>query len=72
MESGSIWMDAGTPDSLLAASKQIHSIQKQGIYVACLEEIAFKKEYIDRNEFESLIMRHEPNSAYRRNLEQIL
>ena len=64
MESGSIWMDAGTPDSLLAASKQIHSIQKQGIYVACLEEIAFKKEYIDRNEFESLIMRHEPNSAY--------
>lgn len=44
---GMAWLDAGTHDSLLEASNFIEAIQKrQGLYVACLEEIAFHQGYI--------------------------
>ncbi len=44
---GMAWLDAGTHDSLLEASNFIEAIQKrQGLYVACLEEIAFRRGYI--------------------------
>jgi len=46
---GYAWLDMGTHDSLLQASNFIHSIQaRQGLQVACLEEIAFRQGYIDR------------------------
>lgn len=45
---GMAWLDAGTHNSLLEASNFIEAIQKrQGLYVACIEEIAFQKGYID-------------------------
>jgi len=45
---GYAWLDMGTHDSLLQAGNFIHSIQaRQGLQVACLEEIAFRKGYID-------------------------
>ena len=41
------WLDTGTHDGLLEDSKFIETIQKrQGLYVACLEEIAYYKGYI--------------------------
>lgn len=44
---GMAWLDTGTHDSLLEASNFVDTIQKrQGLYVACLEEIAYKKGYI--------------------------
>jgi glucose-1-phosphate thymidylyltransferase len=44
---GMAWLDAGTHDSLLEASNFVEAIQKrQGLYVACLEEIAFHLGYI--------------------------
>jgi glucose-1-phosphate thymidylyltransferase len=46
---GYAWLDMGTHDSLMQAGNFIHSIQaRQGLQVACLEEIAYRKGYIDR------------------------
>ena len=46
---GYAWLDMGTHESLMQAASFIHSIQaRQGLQVACLEEIAFRKGYIDR------------------------
>lgn len=47
---GFAWLDTGTHESLLQASHYIETIEKnQGIKVACLEEIAYLKGFIDRN-----------------------
>lgn len=49
---GFTWLDAGTHDSLLAASQYVQVIeQRQGERVACLEEIAVRMGYIDRDAF---------------------
>jgi glucose-1-phosphate thymidylyltransferase len=46
---GMAWLDTGTYDGLLEASNFIATIQKrQGLYVSCLEEIAYRKGWIDR------------------------
>jgi glucose-1-phosphate thymidylyltransferase len=45
---GFTWLDAGTHDSLLAASQYVHVIeQRQGVRVACIEEIALHMGYIN-------------------------
>ncbi len=45
---GYAWLDTGTPESLLHASNFIQTIQeRQGLMVACLEEIAFTEGFID-------------------------
>ncbi|MCQ2351760.1 MAG: glucose-1-phosphate thymidylyltransferase, partial [Paludibacteraceae bacterium] len=55
---GVAWLDTGTHDSLLEASNFIATIQsRQGLQVACLEEIAYKYGYIDR---EQLLVLAEP------------
>jgi glucose-1-phosphate thymidylyltransferase len=46
---GFAWLDTGTCDGLLEASNFVGTIQKrQGLYIACLEEIAYNLGYIDR------------------------
>ena len=48
---GMAWLDTGTPDGLLEASNFIATIQKrQGLYVSCIEEIAYLKKWITKNE----------------------
>ncbi|MBT3815151.1 MAG: glucose-1-phosphate thymidylyltransferase, partial [Methylococcales bacterium] len=45
---GFAWLDTGTHDSLLAASQFIQTIEhRQGLKVACLEEIAYNNHWID-------------------------
>ncbi|MBP1018865.1 glucose-1-phosphate thymidylyltransferase RfbA [Serratia fonticola] len=48
---GFAWLDTGTHDSLIEASQFIHTIEKrQGFKVACLEEIAFRKGWLSREQ----------------------
>ncbi len=48
---GLAWLDTGTPESLLEAANFVSIIQKrQGMYVACVEEIAFRMGYIDKEQ----------------------
>ena len=53
---GIIWFDTGTHEALLEASNYIEAIQKrQGLYIACLEEIAYKKGWINEKDIEKKI-----------------
>ena len=55
MGRGFAWLDTGTHDSLIEASHFIHTIeQRQGLKVACLEEIAFRQGWIDGAQLERL------------------
>ncbi len=48
---GFAWLDTGTHDSLLEASQYVQTIEhRQGLKVACLEEIAYQNGWISRNE----------------------
>ena len=52
---GFAWLDTGTPDSLLSANNFIGTIEKrQGLKVACLEEIAFNNEWISKLQLKKL------------------
>ena len=52
---GIAWLDTGTHDSLLEASNFIHTLEhRQGLKVACPEEIAFRLGYIDADALRAL------------------
>jgi glucose-1-phosphate thymidylyltransferase len=54
---GSTWLDAGTFDSLLEASHFVQALEKrQGLKIACLEEIAWRKGFINSATLEALAM----------------
>ncbi|HET7086156.1 MAG TPA: glucose-1-phosphate thymidylyltransferase RfbA [Rhizomicrobium sp.] len=56
---GYAWLDAGTHDSLIEASLFIQTVEKrQGLKIACPEEIAFRKGYIERTQLEKLAAQH--------------
>ncbi|MCD8071821.1 MAG: glucose-1-phosphate thymidylyltransferase, partial [Alistipes sp.] len=68
---GFAWLDTGTHDSLSEASAFIETIEKrQGLKVACLEEIAFRQEWITRERLRELAepMRNNPYGKYMRKL----
>lgn len=48
---GMAWLDTGTYDGLLEAARFVSIIQKrQGLYISCIEEIAYRRKYITRDE----------------------
>ena len=52
---GIAWLDTGTHEALLEAANFVEAIQKrQGFYIACIEEIAYKKGWIDNKKLEEL------------------
>ena len=56
MRRGNAWLDAGTPDSLMDSSSFVQIIEKrQGLKIACIEEIAYKLGYIDDTQMQALI-----------------
>ena len=61
---GIAWLDTGTHQTLLEASSYIETIEnRQGLKVACLEEIAFRKNFINKDDLLELAGRYE-NSGY--------
>lgn len=69
---GVAWLDTGTPESLLQASNFFGTIeQRQGLKVACVEEIAYYKKFISREQFKSLVASI-PKSSYREYLDTII
>ncbi len=69
---GVAWLDTGTPGSLLEAANFIETIEKrQGLKIACVEEVAFYKGYIDAAAMEKLAARYD-NSWYGNYLLEII
>ena len=60
---GFVWFDTGTHDSLLEASNFIQTIEKrQGLKVACVEEIVYDKGYINKDQLKILCDMYSKNS----------
>ena len=69
---GIAWLDSGTPQSLLEASNYIATIEHQQSYkIACIEEIAFNRQFIDQAQFEQVIA-DTRSPDYREYLEMVL
>ncbi|PLX95110.1 MAG: glucose-1-phosphate thymidylyltransferase [Desulfuromonas sp.] len=69
---GIAWLDTGTHMSLLEASHFIGTLEaRQGLKIACLEEIAYRRGFIDRDRFAAIID-ETPKSSYRQYLEMVL
>ncbi len=72
LERGIAWLDTGTHMSLLEAAHFIGTLEaRQGLKIACLEEVALKKGFISRSQMEKIIA-DTPPSSYREYLEAVL
>lgn len=55
MGRGMAWLDTGSPNGLLKAAEFVQTVQNmQGFYVSCIEEIAWRQGFINREQFKSL------------------
>ena len=72
MGRGMAWLDTGTHDSLIEASSFIQTIEKrQGLKIACLEEIAYRMRFIDASQLEVMANKYAKN-GYGQYLKQVL
>lgn len=69
MRRGNAWLDAGTPDSLIAASTFVQIVEKrQGLKIACIEEIAYRRGFIDDKQMLRLIDQLKDGNSYKQYL----
>lgn len=55
MGRGMAWLDTGTPEGMLKASEFVHTVQgMQGFYISCIEEIAWRRGFIDAKQLKEL------------------
>lgn len=72
MRRGNVWLDAGTPVSLMEASTFIGLVeQRQGLKIACIEEIAYRKEFIGDKEMLALMNNIKDGSTYKEYLKKV-
>ncbi len=69
---GIVWLDSGTPESLLQAANFIATIEeRQGLKIACPKEIAYRSGYVALDDLTDMI-NEMPRSGYREYPEQLL
>ncbi len=52
---GTAWLDTGTPEGMLKAAEYVEAIQsRQGYYIACIEEVAYRRGFISRKDLISI------------------
>ncbi|MED0961837.1 glucose-1-phosphate thymidylyltransferase RfbA [Bacillus paramycoides] len=69
---GSTWLDTGTPESLLDAINYVGTLEKrQGLKMACLEEISYRMGYISVDQLSELI-NHMPKGPYKNYIKQFI
>lgn len=62
---GFAWLDTGTHHSLLQASQFVHTIEEnQGIKIACLEEVAYRMGFVDKETLEKHISKYKNNDYF--------
>ncbi|WP_135081360.1 glucose-1-phosphate thymidylyltransferase RfbA [Terasakiella sp. SH-1] len=72
MGRGFAWLDTGTHSAMLDAANFVRTVEKrQSLKIACPEEVALRKGFIDSDQFEKLIGQFKPNE-YRSYLEMVL
>ncbi|MBP5616088.1 MAG: glucose-1-phosphate thymidylyltransferase RfbA [Alphaproteobacteria bacterium] len=71
MRRGNAWLDAGTPESLMESGAFVQIIEKrQGLKIACIEELAYRRGFINDAQMEALINELKPGT-YRSYLEKV-
>ena len=72
LKRGTAWLDAGTPDSLMESSQFVQIIeQRQGLKLACIEEIAYRQGFINEKQMKTLIKNLKDGSAYKKYLQKV-
>ena len=72
MRRGNAWLDAGTPETLNEASQFVEIVEKrQGLKISCIEEIAFRRGFIDNRQMEKLIEQSPKGTEYRAYLQRV-
>jgi glucose-1-phosphate thymidylyltransferase len=55
LKRGMAWLDTGTPEGMLKAAEFVEAVQsRQGFYIGCLEEIAWRRGFIDNNQLKKI------------------
>ena len=72
MRRGNAWLDAGTPDSLMSASAFVQIIEhRQGLKIACIEEIAYRRGFINDNQMLKIINELKDGCTYKTYLQKV-